>query len=511
MTLDDELVFADESDDTQQDENELWDILIVDDDPEVHQVTRLALKYFEFSGKLLNIASAYSAKEAQEMLSKQKFAVILLDVVMETDHAGLELARWIRNDNNDTHVRIVLRTGQPGQAPEREVIAKYDINDYKEKTELTSNKLFTLMYSCLRSYRDIIALHRNKLGLETIIKGTDKIFAHHSLQEFTQGALEQLSALLQANEGAFYGKIEGIAATYDKQNSTILAGTGRFDQHISRKLEEVIDSDKERIVQETISKGGEHFADDYFIGVYHSHLNRKNILYLDGLPPLSELDRHLLQIFCTHIGVAFDNVSMIEEIELTQREIVYRMSEAVESRSKETSNHVKRVAWICKTLAQDIQLNDRDVDVLYMASPLHDIGKIAIPDHILNKPGPLDDEEWKVMQKHAQIGHDILANSQLEVLRAGAKIAGDHHEKWDGSGYPNNKKEEDIHLFARITAIADVFDALYNRRCYKEPWHIDKIINLFQEQKGKHFDPKLVERLVARLSDIVAIQEKYPD
>ena len=516
MTDKDTLVFADEEDGLNEvsvppKQAKHWHLLVVDDEPEVHQVTRLALKSFEFQGQQLTIDSAFSAKHAMQLLEDHTYAVILLDVVMETDHAGLDLVKWIRDVHQDQHVRIILRTGQPGQAPEKEVIKNYDINDYKEKTELTANKLFTLMYSSLRSYRDIMSIHKNKLGLEGIIKGTGKIFAHHSMRELTQGALEQLTALLQVSEGAIYGELEGIAATLVGEDNHILAATGKFSPFISSHIEDAVSDEVRAEIMEQIHSGENHFGDKHFVGVYDSHLKRQNVLYLEGLHKLSQLDRHLLQIFCNHIGIAFDNISMFEEIETTQSEIVYRLSEAVESRSKETSFHVKRMAEICRVLARKHGMEGRELEVIYYAAPLHDIGKIAIPDSILNKPGKLTSEEWEIMKNHAQIGHDILGNSKLEVLNIGAQIAGQHHERWDGEGYPDGLKGEEISIFARIAALADVFDALYNKRCYKDAWPIEKIVDLLRQESGKHFDPHLTELLLNNLDDFIEIQNKYPD
>ncbi|WP_196138059.1 DUF3369 domain-containing protein [Aliikangiella sp. G2MR2-5] len=516
MSDNDELIFADEDDGLEEvsqppRSEKHWHLLVVDDEPEVHQVTRLALKNFTFQDLPLEIDSAFSAKHAKQVLEENDYAIILLDVVMETDHAGLELVKWIREVHRDQHVRIILRTGQPGQAPEREVIRDYDINDYKEKTELTSNRLFTLMYSGLRSYRDIISLHRNKKGLETIIKGTAKVFAQHSLKELTQGALEQLTALLQISEGAIYGELEGLTATQSGNESQVVAATGKYSNYISNNLEVAVKDFPKPNLLDNLRLGRNQFEEDYFIGFYESHLKKKNILYLEGLPPLSQLDKHLIQIFCNHIGIAFDNTSMFEELEVTQKEIVYRMSEAVENRSKETSHHVKRMAEICLLLGKAIGLGERQQEVLYMAAPLHDIGKVAIPDAILNKPGKLDPEEWEIMKNHAAIGRDILAGSKLEVIQVGSLIAGEHHERWDGNGYPNGKSGKDISVYARIAALADVIDALYNERCYKPAWPLDKILDLLKAEKGKQFDPELVDIVLDKIDDIIAIQNRFPN
>jgi len=517
MDTNDELL--DFTDDTSSSDNQdayeeldFWHLLVVDDEPEVHSVTRLALKGFEFLGKQLKIHSANSASKAKEMLlGETPFAIALIDVVMETDQAGLNLVRWIREDHKDLHIRLVLRTGQPGQAPEREVITNYDINDYKEKTELTSNKLYTLIYSCLRAYRDIIALYENKLGLETIIESSNKIFAHQSLGDFTQGALQQLCALLHIDTGAFYSNVDSIAASHGESGSKILAATGRFRKFLHRPLEELLSSLEDKNLIKFFNTGGQHFGDNFFIGVYDSHIDRQNLLFLDGVNVATEADKQLIKLFGANIGVAFDNQSMFEEVETTQREMIYRMSEAVESRSKETSNHVKRVALTCQYIARALKLSDRQVNILYKAAPLHDIGKIAIPDHVLNKPGKLTPDEWVIMQTHAQIGFDILSSSELDILRAGAKVAGEHHENWDGSGYPNGKKGEGIHLFGRIAAVADVLDALINKRCYKTAWPIEEAMGFIREMSGVKFDPKLVDLVFEHQTALLNIQEKYAD
>jgi len=516
---DDILVFDEDDDDgdLKSDNQEglnanVWHMLVVDDEPEVHSVTRLALTGFTFAGKKLSIHSACDAEEAKVMLSgSTQYAIALLDVVMESEHAGLDLARWIRESLKDKHIRLVLRTGQPGQAPEREVITDYDINDYKEKTELTANKLYTLTYSCLRSYRDIVSLYQNKLGLETIIQSSNKIFAHQSLSEFTQGALQQLCALLHIDAGALYSEVDSFAASHGESGSNVLAATGRYQQFLNKPLDAVLSAHRDHKLQTVLETGGQHFGDDYFIGVYESHLERKNVLFLEGIDISTELDKQLVELFGTNIGVAFDNQSMFEEVEVTQREMVYRMSEAVESRSKETSNHVKRMAMICRYLATRIDMSSREVEILYKAAPLHDIGKIAIPDHILNKPGTFTAEEWQTMQTHAQIGADILASSELEVLRAGAIIAGEHHENWDGSGYPRGKSGTDIHIYGRIAAVADVFDALTNKRCYKGAWSIEKTLAFFDEMNGVKFDPQLVELVFQHQDELVVIQNNYAD
>ena len=197
------------------------------------------------------------------------------------------------------------------------------------------------------------------------------------------------------------------------------------------------------------------------------------------------------------------------EIEDTMKEVIYTMGTIGESRSKETGNHVKRVAGYTKILAKACGLNEQESEMLKHVSPMHDIGKVSIPDSVLNKPGRFTDDERNLMETHTTTGHNLLKHSNRTLLKAAAIIAYQHHEKYDGTGYPQKLKGEDIHLYGRITALADVFDALGSDRVYKKAWPDDKIFTLFKEEKGKQFDPKIIDLFFDNLDEILAIRKKY--
>jgi response regulator RpfG family c-di-GMP phosphodiesterase len=199
------------------------------------------------------------------------------------------------------------------------------------------------------------------------------------------------------------------------------------------------------------------------------------------------------------------------EITETQREVVFTMGAIGEARSKETGNHVRRVAGYSYLLAIHCGVPQAEAELLRQASPMHDIGKIAIPDAILNKPGKLDDYEYHVMQTHAHLGFAMLAHSERPLLKTAAIVASQHHEKWNGKGYPNGTAGEDIHLYGRITALADVFDALGSERCYKPTWSDEKIFALLKEERGQHFDPQLVDIFFEHLDEFLQIRERYRD
>ncbi len=200
-----------------------------------------------------------------------------------------------------------------------------------------------------------------------------------------------------------------------------------------------------------------------------------------------------------------------KEIEDTQKEIIFTMGAIGESRSKETGNHVKRVAEYSKILALHYGLSENEAEMLKQASPMHDIGKVAIPDAILNKPARFTPEEFEKMKEHAQLGYDMLKVSHRHLLKIATIVAYEHHEKWNGTGYPQGLKGEEIHLYGRITALADVFDALGSTRVYKPAWDDEKIFKLFKEERGEHFEPKLIDIFFDNLDQFLAVRDSLTD
>lgn len=200
-----------------------------------------------------------------------------------------------------------------------------------------------------------------------------------------------------------------------------------------------------------------------------------------------------------------------DELEFTIAEVIFSMGVIGESRSKETGNHVKRVAEYSALFAEYLGLDEKVVKLLRDASPLHDMGKVAIPDSILNKPGRFNEEEFLIMQSHATLGYNLLKDSESKIMKAAATIAHQHHEKWNGKGYPQGLAGEDIHIFGRIVALADVFDALGSARCYKPAWEDDRIFKLFAEERGQHFDPQLVDIFLEHKAEFLAIRDSLQD
>ena len=222
-------------------------------------------------------------------------------------------------------------------------------------------------------------------------------------------------------------------------------------------------------------------------------------------------DMNRLMLASTYAAETLVAVRLAEEIEETQREVVFTMGAIGESRSKETGNHVKRVAEYSKILGLAYGLTPEEAELLKQASPMHDIGKVAIPDAVLNKPGRFNAQERAIMDTHAELGYLMTKNSERPLLKAASIVSYEHHEKWDGTGYPQGKSGKDIHIYGRITAIADVFDALGSDRVYKKAWSDERILKLFREERGKHFDPDLIDMLFENIDKFFAVRETFKD
>jgi hypothetical protein len=217
----------------------------------------------------------------------------------------------------------------------------------------------------------------------------------------------------------------------------------------------------------------------------------------------------LVMSLASQAAVALENANLTLELKRAYEETIIRLARAAEFRDTDTGQHIRRMSHYSFEIAKDMGFNDQQSSELLLAAPMHDIGKIAVPDSILQKPGKLTDEEYKEMQRHTIYGGEILAGSDVPILLLSQKIALTHHEKWDGSGYPYGLKGEQIPMFGRITAIADVFDALSSKRCYKDPMPLEKASDLIKQGTGKHFDPAVVESFFRVLPRILEIKEKY--
>ncbi|RJP83322.1 MAG: DUF3369 domain-containing protein [Desulfobacteraceae bacterium] len=489
-----------------------WKILVADDEEEVHQITKMVLSDYFFDSRGLEFFSAYSGKETKELVKKHPdIAIILLDVVMETENAGLDVVQFIRTTLQNKFIRIILRTGQPGKAPEQNVIMEYDINEYKEKTELTSRKLYTTVTASLRAYKDLITIDKTRRVLELVIQSSEHIFSNNSLENFTAGVLKQMASILNLDKDNFNSKVSGFAALYQNNQFSILAGTGDFKKMVAQDTPTTLPEPIKTHLTLSMERKKGLFIDDAYIGYFRTKTGAQNLIYLNGCKNLTELEKDLIRIFSSNVAIVYDNIYLSQEIVDTQKEIIFTLGELVDTRSKGLVNHVRRVAEFSFQMALLAGIDEQEAELLKLASPMHDVGKIGIPDAILNKPEALTLDEYAVIRSHSGIGHEILKSSKRKILKAATIVAQQHHEHWDGSGYPQGLKGEQIHIYGRITGLADVFDALSHSRVYKKAWARDQVVEKIRNERGKHFDPHLVDLFLENMDCFFAINKEFPE
>jgi len=286
----------------------------------------------------------------------------------------------------------------------------------------------------------------------------------------------------------------------------VLAATGTYEPFIDAEAQDHLPPEVLADVALATTEKKSICRENRYVGYFASESGEETVIYLEGWRDLSEMDRKMIEIFCSNVQVAYENVLLNQEIEGTQKEIIFTLGEVAEMRSAETGNHVRRVAEYCRLLAERYGMSEREVEIIRLASSMHDIGKVAIPDAILNKPGTLSISEFDIMKSHTVRAQDMLGLSDRDIIKAAIVIALQHHEKYDGTGYPRGLKGEEIHISARITALADVFDALGSDRNYRKAWEMEDILALIISERGRHFDPVLVDIFLANFDQILSIR-----
>ncbi len=495
-----------------------YKVIIADDDRDVHTVTKMVLGDFRLEGAGIEFFDTYSGEETMRLLKEEKdIAVVILDVVMEQDTSGLQVVEYTRETLQNSMTRIILKTGQPGIAPEERVIVEYDINDYRSKSELTAQKFITTLYTALRNYRDLKKLEDHKRGLEKVIESSSDLYNHDNLSSFFSGLLKQLNSIRNFQNDSFMASADPINQesgfiAYSKEDEfRILSATGKYESCENKFLQEVEHRIPFSQVMEQVENRTFFYRryEDFFIGYYKGFHGSRNLIYLEGR--LNELSEDLIRVFLTNFTFAFDRLFMNRNMMDAMQHIIMMLGETIEYRDGETGFHVRRVSETVRLIAEKSGRDNAFCDEISIASIVHDIGKIAIPDSILQKPGKLTDQEFEKIKDHTRIGHEILNTSSIPTIGMAAEIALGHHEKWNGKGYPAGLKGDEIPWTARVTAIADVYDALANKRYYKEAWSDESIFTYLEEEKGESFDPDLIDLVLENKDALREVQRRYPD
>ena len=349
------LNLIDDDDEEQSINSHSWKIAIVDDESSVHDVTKLALSNTKIQGKSIEFISAFSGKEGFALLEEHPdCAVVLLDVVMETSDAGLILAGRIRNELKQDNLQIILRTGQPGYAPEEDIISKYEINDYKTKSELTRDKLFTSLATAIRSYSHLEALESSKEGLRNVIHASANLMKERSIHEFASGVLQQINALFNLSaQGIFCVSKRPLKGPHEFQSSTknaflVVAATPQYSEIYGKDIHDISSGTATKIAQQALSDK-QHVLEDNFTALYLSTPSKwQGVVVIEGGLYLNDIDEELLKVFCLNIAVGLENAKYFSHLnrsayydqltDLYNREGLIQFSAGINTQAKQSVN-----------------------------------------------------------------------------------------------------------------------------------------------------------------------------
>lgn len=453
-------------------------VLIIDDNPKNIQLAANVLK----DTGLFDIYFATSGEAGIQQLQKHNFSLILLDINMP-GLDGYQTAHIIREDPKTQIIPIIFLSANTDhesihkgfeEGGQDYITKPFQQNELIHRVK-THVELF-LAKKKLQSEVDeshvLLEQYKEAIDISALVSKTD-------LNGLITYANEPFCKVSQYSKNELLGRSHGIVRYPGTPDS------------LYKEMWKVLTNKQvwKGILKNRAKDGTSYFVDATIIPI----LNNQNEIV-------------------EYISVRTDITKQIkakEDIISIQKEILYTLGEMGEMRSKETGDHVNRVALYSELLAMHYGLEPEEVEMMKMASPMHDIGKVAISDAILLKPGKLTDEEFAEMKRHSAIGYELFKRSSHKMLQVAATISHEHHEKWDGSGYPRGLKGMDISARGRITAVADVFDALSNDRIYKKAWPLEEVIDFMKSESGKSFEPRLIDILLENIIDFVNIKQRY--
>ncbi len=498
--MSDELIFVDEESDDADSclVRKPWKILVVDDDDDIHQVTKLVLNKFKVDNHPVELLHAYNSDDAVRILeSNGDIAVILLDVVMESEHAGLDLVVKIRQEMRNHYTRIVLRTGQPGQAPEASVIEEYDINDYKEKTELTTQKFKTLCISLIRSYRDICIIDQQRRALERLIESLSQIVQIADLSSFASIVLDQVVNLLMLDQDAFYCRIHEVsdtwAASSQKNRFEVLAASG---EHL-RLIENGIPSDgiPHNVInafEEAIHSKKPVVKPGYYVGYYRTKSGSENLLYVSfNGSSLSATDQKLLNIYSSHVAICFENLLNQTDTDSANQKMLNIISHLFDQNQikEESSSEV-----LCAlAIAENANLPADEINHLQQLLPFYKIGQLMSP------ASKADIQNPSSMGQKVKQELEAFSESSSHTLQLAAKVCWQINENWDGSGQPEGLARDEIMDLTQIVGLADTFDRIMKARTLDSSWDMSRVSEYLTKLKGVRFNPVIVDALLTDL------------
>ncbi len=459
-------------------------VLYVEDEPLIRENTKLLLETF-FS----DVQTATNGIEGINLYQSGAFDVVITDILMP-EMNGVAMVKKIKEINPSQSIIITSACEESNYLLEliNLAVAQFILKPIKtEQLIKILDGVITNIYNQRKVNEFTAQLKQDLIHQTALLEQYKEVvdFATIVTKTDLKGKITYVNDLFTKTSGYSYGEII-------EKGHKIIRHSDMSHEFYENLWETILNKRTWKGIIKNLKKNGERYITDTTI------------------KPILDEFGDIIDFISISYNVT-ELYDLNEEIWQTQHEMLSLLGEVGETRSKETGNHVRRVAKYSKLLGELVGLDEEDIRLIYSAAPMHDIGKIGIPDDILLKPGKLDPDEYTIMKTHSDIGFDILKNSSRPLLKAAAIIAKEHHEKWDGSGYPNALDGENIHIYGRIVALADVFDALSCDRVYKKAWPIENIVDFIFSERGRHFDPKLVNLFMENIDQFTDIANKFSD
>jgi response regulator RpfG family c-di-GMP phosphodiesterase len=493
--MNNQFLFADEPAQQQELPQEFWKILIVDDEPEVHAVTKLALSDFSFLGRGLEFHSAYSGEEARELATQHPdAAIVLLDVVMETDDAGLHVAKFIREDLGNRFTRIILRTGQPGQAPERTVIVNYDINDYKSKTELTAQKLFTAVMSSLRSYRDIISIDHSRHGLEKVIASSTNLFALQSMEHFVDGLVQQLSWVIGGARQTLYA---AAGRSPHPEQMVIRAAYGEdADNLMNQQIKAALPKKVLPEVDKVIRSHGIYYGDDFVLAYCPSQCRPQGaLLCLTGLSrPLVDSEKELLQLFADNVQLAHDNVTCLQDTDELLAGLVARLMTLEQEQVAQSIERQSGFVQVTHAIALAQGMSKSRAQQTATAATLYERAEelfAVMDDQPASKVSPCQERLKRAVRP--------LHMAESDMAQIAYRALSERLERWDGLGLPAGKQGDAVALESQVLVLASHFCRLQQQDISSE-----QLVDRLNAERDRHYSSALLDVVIDNLSELTS-------
>lgn len=498
-----------------------WSVLVVDDEQDMHTQTKLAVSGASAFERPIRLQHAHDPVRAKELLSQTRFAVVVINI--GADGQGMELAWWLRRQKSNHTSRIILRLAQAGMMPELNTLTEADIDDGKAMMELNPRCLLALLVKAIRHYRHIVAADEAQQqsqslqnGMRNVLSASARLFELSHFSQLLPEIHKEISAIADVGQDALLLRQCHDAHADAKSGSNTPQGNPRFEAimglgTLQQKLAEPLGPELLDLLQRSQHSHDIRYRHGALLCPLPVPHGDSHYLYLPRAEAISDVQQQLIAVFTINAGMALAHFAQEQHVNETQAELLLRLGHVAANQAHHSINHIKRMADYCYELGLLAGMAEPQADILSRAAPMHDIGNIGISDAILQQPDSLSPEARAIMARHTEIGWQLLSGSEQPVLQCAAKICLQHHEKYDGSGYPNGLKGDAICLPARIVAIADAFDALCHKRSYKDAWALEDVQAEMQSCAGSYFDPELMALFIEHIDQFIAIKQRWPE